>query len=397
MLGTKLFDILIVVLLFYSCTQKVERPKNSIPIIYADYIFIEGNVDSIKGNFLLDTGADNLYIDNVFYEENDFRYTDLGNIEVRGIGNSIKKIPLINDSVNFFFGKYDYHTSNVPILELKPIGGDFIDGLFGIYFFKKNVLEINYTKNYMQVFMHIDSAKSINFTEYSQIQMLQVEDFFCIPLTFKLNDTNRITGNFFIDLGMPITTVTNSFAKKYNFEKNIERKVQYYTKYGGIGGESAGYDFISDSLTIGNFLLEEINMSYSLDEGGFLSEGEYIGILGNNILDKFDLIFDFDSKYLYIKPNKNFYEQFVFDKLGFTYVDRFKTKGAWIVTGLTKNSEAEKKLEIDDKIVSINGIPVEEIGILEQKKYFKTIDKAKISIKKGNKIKTVEINLTPLL
>lgn len=385
-------------MLLCSCTNdKIERPDGAIPIIYADYIFIEGNVDSIKGNFLLDTGADNLYIDSVFYKENDFRYTHFDDIEVMGIGNSIKKIPLISDSVNFFFGGYDYHTSNVPILELKPIGGDFIDGLFGIYFFKKNVLEINYTKNYMQVFMHIDSAKSINFTEYSQIQMLQVENFFCIPLTFKLSDTNRITGNFFIDLGMPITTVTSNFAKKCNFDKNIERKVQYYTKYGGVGGESAGYDFISDSLKIGSFLLKEINMSYSLDEGGFLSEGEYIGILGNNILDKFDLIFDFDNKYLYIKPNKNFYEQFVFDRLGFTYVDRFKTKGAWIVTGLTKDSEAENKLEIDDKIVSINDIPVEEIGLQEQKKYFKTIDKAKISIKKGDKIKTVEINLTPLL
>lgn len=397
MLRAKPFNILVVVLLFYSCTPKVEKPKDSIPIVYAEYIFIEGNVDNIKGNFLLDTGADNLYIDDVFYEENDFQYTNLGNIEVVGIGNSVKKIPLINDSVNFFFGKYDYHTSNVPILELKPIGGDFIDGLFGMYFFKKNVLQINYTQNYMRVFKHIDSARNIDFQKYSRIKMLQVENFFCIPLTFKVSDTNSIQGNFFIDLGMPITTVTSDFAKKHNFEKNIERKVQYYTKYGGIGGESAGYDFISNSLKIGNFCLEEINMSYSLDEGGFLSEGEYIGILGNNILEKFDLIFDFDSKYLYVKPNENFYEQFVFDKLGFTYVDRFKTKGAWIVTGLTKNSEAEKKLQIDDKIVSINGIPVQEIPLKVQKEYFKKIDKAKISIQKEEKIKIVELTLTPLL
>lgn len=388
----------IIIILLSSCwADKNKKPIGAIPIVYADYIFIQGNIDdSVKGNFLLDTGADNLYLDSVFYKENNLFYPNLGTVEVLGIGNSVSKIQLIKDSLKFSFGQFNYKTSFVPILKLKPIGGDFIDGLFGLYYFKKNILEINYFRDYIATHKNIDSIKNTDISRFSKIKMDKVEHFFCVTIQFNIYDT-IIKGKFLIDVGVPITTITSGAAKKYKLSKNIKNKAKYYTKYGGVGGESSGYDFIADSLKIGNYTLDKINMSYSLDEGGMLSEGEYLGILGNNILDKFDLIFDFKEKYFYLNPNETYYEKFEFDKLGFTYVDRYKTKGGWIVTGLTENSDAEKKIKIDDKIISVNGIPVQNISLKKQKEYFKSIDKAIFTIKNDTNIKTVELNLEPIL
>ena len=123
-----------------------------------------------------------------------------------------------------------------------------------------------------------------------------------IPLTIKINDAATIRGKFMIDTGSPESTLTSSVAKINNLDKNIKRKVRYYTKYGGIGGESSGYEFIADSLQISDYCLANVNMSYSEDSLGLLASEEYVGILGNNILERFNLIFDFRNIRFNLSP-----------------------------------------------------------------------------------------------
>ncbi len=391
--------ILFSILLNVSCSTKDKLPSEYIPIVYAGYIFIQGYIDdTVQTNLLLDTGAENIYIDSFFFQEKHLKYNNMDSVEVIGIGNSIQKIPLIKDSVRVSFGKYRHTATDIPILQLKPIGGDFIDGLFGLHYLQDDILKINYYNNYIARYPDISKIiTKVEDSEYSKLDLQQIAHLYCVPLSFKVNDTLTIKGDFVIDVGVPITTITSVAAKKYNFSETISEKIEYFTKYGGVGGESAGYDFIAKSVKIGNYTLDKINMSYSLDEGGFLAQDDYIGILGNNILEKFDLIFDFEQNAFYVKPNQSFYEEFKFDKLGFTYVDRTKTKGGWIVTGLSKGSEAAEKLQIDDKIIAINKRPVKNIPLQIQKTYFNNMDKVELTIENDNKVRQVSLTLIPLL
>jgi len=139
-------------------------------------------------------------------------------------------------------------------------------------------------------------------------------------------------------------------------------------------------------------------MSYSIDEAGLLSDDKYYGIIGNNILERFDVIFDFKNSNVYFKPNKNFNNAFAHDKFGFLYVDRFKTMKSWIVTGLFENSSAEKSgLKIDDRIISVNNIPVEKINYKQQKSCFMKINNLKLSVLRNEKIEQIEFKLNALL
>ncbi|OFX37045.1 MAG: hypothetical protein A2X08_12050 [Bacteroidetes bacterium GWA2_32_17] len=370
-------------------------PKNATPIVYIGYIFIQGKADNVKGNFLLDLGTDNLHFDSLFFSENIFDYKNIKNIKLWGIGNSFQRATLIKDTVNFQFNKNNYKTSNVLINNLKPIGGDFVDGLIGIDYFKQGVLEINYHNKYIIIYQSIDS---VDVSDYKLVSIKKIENYFCMQMEVKINDSVTIKGNFIIDTGMPFSALTNYVAQKNNLDKKVERKVRYYTKYGGIGGESSGFDFIADSLQISNFHLKNVNLSFSVDKSGILAGGEYLGIIGNNILERFDIIIDFKKSNLYLKPNENFYKPFISNRLGFFYIDRGKTMGGWIVTGLSEKSEAEKKgLKIDDKIISVNGIPIEKIPFETQEDYFKKIDKVKLLVKSAGITKIIEFKLEQLL
>jgi hypothetical protein len=294
------------------------------------------------------------------------------------------------DTVNFLFQNNNYKTKIVPVLKLKPILGDISDGIIGWKYFSDKVLEINYEKEYIKIHRNISS---VNISEYKRILLKQKKNKFFIPLQIILNNTTKIGGKFLLDIGSGgDISLTSPIAKKYNLDKIIRNKVKYYTNYGGVGGKSSSYHFIADTLQIADFILEKVTMKYSIDKSGALSSDKHSGLIGNGILERFDIIIDFKENHLYIKPNDTYNSKFELSRLGFSYVDRHKTIGSWIVTGLYENSFAEiNGLKIDDKIISINNIPISQIKYSEQDSFFDDLNNIILKIKRGNNI--IEINI----
>jgi hypothetical protein len=363
-------------------------------MIYADYIHIRGSVNGKEGIFLIDTGADNLYLDTLFYAAGNYMFKNLLNYRIEGIGTGYQNIIIIQDTVDFSFGRYRYRTTFVPVMKLKPIGGDFIDGLLGTAYFLNSVLEINYSREYIQIY---DSIDQVDLKGYDMVSLKNIDHSYTAPVAITINN-QTLSGEFLIDLANPSSSLTSLAAYENKLQDKIERKAKFYNAYGGVGGESAGYEFIAQSVAISNFNLPNAILGYSTDTAGMLEEGDYIGMLGNNILDRFDLIFDFPNNNLYIRPGEKFEEPFIFNRLGFGYVDRCETLGGWIVTGMYEGSMAEQLgLRVDDKIISINDTPAEEIPYEEQTDYFINIDRVKINFLRANISKTIEFDLIPLI
>jgi hypothetical protein len=302
---------------------------------------------------------------------------------------------MIFDTVDFQFNHNIIKTPNVLVHSLKPIGGDIVDGLIGLNYFSQKVLELNYEREYINIHASIDSVDT---SGYSIIPMEIIEDRICIPLEIKVKDSLTLKGYFMIDIGSELSTMTSFISQKFNFNSTIERKVAYYNKYGGIGGESNGYDFIADSLYISNFGLAHVNFSYSTDTFGVMTSDAFFGIIGNNILDRFDVLFDFLNNNLYLRPNAKFNVPYEFNCLGFSFVDRNETLRGWIVTGFSKNSMAEKQgLQIDDRIISVNNIPVNKISYKSYDDIFKKNTEVELIIVREGNISVVKFKLVPLL
>jgi len=383
--------ILISIFAFTNCKNKkvLQIPEGAFPIVYKGHLYIKGITDSIKGNFVFDTGASNLYFDSTFYADNGFSYENTFKAKLPGAGNMPQTVIVIEDTVQFHFGKNRYNTSIVPVLQLKPILGDIADGILGMEYFYNTILEINYEREYMKLYHSIDS---VNVQGWSKIKLAKKDNRLYLPLQVIINDTVSISGEYTLDFGSGgAVSLTSFVSEKYNLMRSIKNIAPYFTKYGGVGGESSSYDFIATSLKIGDFKFDNVVMDFSVDTAGAMASKQHFGLLGNEIYERFNVCIDFISNDLYLTPNKNFNKPFEPSKLGFSYVDRGQTLKSWIVTGLYRSSNAELGgLKIDDKIVTVNGVNVSEIIYERQKTFFDDIDEINLGIERSGKL--VEIN-----
>lgn len=376
-----------------AAKEKVTVPDGAIPIEYQGHIYLYGKANGIKGAFLFDTGASNFYFDSLFFKENDFKYKQIAQGYLPGAGLKLQKVDIVLDTVDFIFGNQEYKTTMVPVLILKPIVGDFADGILGMDYFSDKILQLDYDDKFMFVQHWLDS---VMIAEYKPIKMRRSGGKLLFPLSVQINDSLNIQGDFLFDVGCGTSVVlTNQTAEKYDLNGQIKEKIKHFSKYGGIGGESVSYDFKAHSLSISDFKFNDVVMDYSIDKSGALAASEYIGIIGNEVFERFDMIIDFSNETLYLKPNSNFEKPFLFSRLGFSYVDRFKTMKAWIVTGLYENSPAHNQgLKIDDKIIAVNKIPVSNLDFKSRKSFLDGLSDIELTVKRGSKEMSFRFPLT---
>jgi len=395
--------LVLISLILFACNskngQKEEQfilPEGAIPIVYSRHLYIQGKADSVHGNFVFDTGADNLYYDSVFYADNHFVYKSFAHAKLPGAGTRPQDVIVILDTVDFSFGKHNYQTSLVPVLKLKQILGDFSDGIIGVNCFSSGVLEISYTNEY---FILHESINSIDVADYRKIPLKMIDNRYYLPLKIQVNDTLAIEGIFGLDFGSAGSiSITSSAAREFHLDEAITKKVFYHTKYGGVGGESSRYSFRADKLQISDIVFRDVTMDYSIDKSGAMASDKHFGLLGNKILERFDILIDFKEKNLYLRPNKTITEPFLLSRLGFSYVDRNQTLGVWKVTGIYENSSAEKNgLKIDDEIISVNNIPISQIQYEAQNDFFEELSKAELAVKRGDKQLIIKVDFQSLL
>lgn len=399
---TDILCIILVMLSLFSFGQSLETkkkseiPESAFPIVYRGHIYIQGAADSVDGNFVFDTGASNLYFDSLYYADGNFQYENTTTAKLPGAGSKPQDVIVILDFVGFQFANYLYETNIVPVLQLKPILGDFSDGIIGLEYFAESVFELNYSQEY--VILH-QNDQSLNLNDYHKIELEKIGNRLFIPLSVQIDSAIKIEGRFQLDFGSGGTvTMTSSIAEKYNLEEVIKEKVAYFTKYGGVGGESSSFEFLSSSVSIGAFDFDSVVLEYSVDKSGALASNEHLGLLGNGILERFDVLIDFMEPALYLKPNEEYKDPFEFSSLGFSYVDRNQSMKSWIVTGLYKESHAEKSgLQIDDRIISVNHIPISEIDYPSQHEFFESINEVILAVERKGEMKYVQFKLEPVL
>lgn len=335
--------------------------QHMIPIKYDGHIYVNGNLDnSSASNFIFDTGASVFYIDSCYLEESGVKFKKFANAFLPGAGTNHQKVKVILDTLTYCFSNNIYIPSYGVIFNLRPILGDFADGIIGNEYFASCCLEINYKDGYMKKY---ESVSNIDLNEFVKLEGVNVKGKIKVPLTIKVGDLT-IMEYFLLDLGSGGSVNLNStFADKYNIDNRIERKRYFYTSQGGVGGSSESYTFVLPEVSLGDFVIKDVLSSRSLDQHGALASSDYAGLLGNDILSRFVLVIDYKTSTIYLKENDDFDNEFEGKTFGFSFANRFKTDGGyWQVNGFYRNSSAEKMLKVGDKIRTINNMSVCDIN-----------------------------------
>lgn len=371
-------------------------PEGAFPVVYRGHLYITGLADNVKGRFIFDTGARNFYFDDIFYTASPFHHEKTINGILPGAGTKPQQVKVVMDTVSVLFGNEHYKTTMVPIFSLKPIVGDYADGIIGMDYFRGSLLEISYERGYMKVLSGLDS---LSLQEWTRIPLTQKNGNVFMPLEVKVTDNVTVSGLYLVDIGFGGSIhFTSTASAKYALPEKIAKKVSYYTQYGGVGGTSSDYTFVARQITIGGFTFQDLPMQVSQDKSGALASDKHNGLIGNDILERFDVIFDFKHNQLYLKPNQLFGNPFPLSRLGFTYVDRSQTLQSWVVSGFYADSPAEQSgLRIDDRIVSINGTNVCDIAYEERGSFFRQYDSVTLDIRRGEDQLTVVFDLKSIL
>ena len=330
---------------------KPELPVGAIEMRYQRHIYCDVMLrDSIPARMIFDTGCTNLLLDSTFYAEQFAKEGNLRKAMLSGAGGGMELANIDASKWNYRIGEEAMTENMAIVLNLRKIVGNEADGMFGMMFMKGKRVEINYANSYMRF---LATEEKIG-DDYTRIPFTWDGQRMVLPLAITMSDGYVFEGRFLVDTGMAGTLSLNSTtANRLESEKYLAdaRTMSYLV--GGIGGGRKEYVFKTPQISIGGHAIKDVMITWSSNKEGSSANTYYDGLIGNELFDHFDVIFDFAGNAVYLRPNKNFDRP----KPNFLGVVLTPMADHWIVNGLLEGGNAERAgLRHGDRIEAINGI-----------------------------------------
>jgi Aspartyl protease/PDZ domain len=330
--------------------QQVKKAEllETIPIkLYTGgVIVIEAKLNNIttKLNFLLDTGSGGISLDSATCEEFNITLRKTDTL-VSGIGGTknvsyafnqtLTTGTLKTDSLNFYVNDYSL---------LSSVYGEKIDGIIGYSFLSRYILDINFDSSYIQIyspgkFKYEDGGTMFNPT-FTRL----------IAHNVGLKDKIKLNTNLYFDSGAGLCLLlTESFLKDNNLL--LSRRKPVVTQVQGLGGKKPMRLTVIKRLQLGPYIFRNVPTDLYNDEENITSYPYTSGLLGNDILRRFNMTLNYLAREIYLKPNSNFDAPFDYAYTGMTlyYYDK-----KIIIDDIVPKSPAEKAgLKNGDEIVCV--------------------------------------------
>jgi hypothetical protein len=249
---------------------------------------------------------------------------------------------------------------------LENYAGIPIYGLVGYEFFNSFAVKVSFTDTLITVGL----PKDIRPFRKSYKLPLTIEDHKpYITANLLLGNGKPMDAKLIVDLGAGHPILLENLVDKNNGlpDKFISGNLGM-----GINGPISGYLSRIDEVNLGKYKLKNVIASFPDYE---LKKEDDItvkrdGNLGIDILKRFNMIIDYQSGALYLKPNSNFNTSFEHDMSGLEYYADGKDLKHIIISRVERGSAGD---EIGlQKGVSVNFKPVEKMGIEEIDNMFRS-------------------------
>ena len=323
--------------------------------------------DSEPLNFVLDSGA----AATVILESRGTRTLPLemaGEVPVSGVGNGpdpraffVKDADLSIGSVRLEGLSAVYlPLSSVPFFE--NLDEVYFDGVIGAPFFERFAIAIDYDRQLISFSESGDVAgRPHRGSQGWQELPLQVESGLPYLVTqIGIGPDQSAEVKLLVDTGYrgPVSLTPDTHSE-------IAAPLEYFSSVSqGLSGDVQSRVTMSEYLKVGDFQLEGLPVSYSIS-GGESDDGSN-GLLGNEALSRFNLVFDYPNKRLFVKPNERFAEPISADRSGLLI--RPHAQGAVVKSIASDSAGARLELRVADIIASIDDEPVTYANISKLKR-----------------------------
>lgn len=296
-------------------------------------------------NFILDTGSGGISLDSSTCAEFKIPHSPSGKT-INGIAG-VREVDFArNNTLNLPGLKVeglDFYINDYGILSY--VYGEKIDGIIGYSFFSRYIVKVNYDSVNIEVF----EPGSIRYPSGGYLLHPLFTTLPIQPLTIK--DQRSIDGNFYIDTGAGL-----SFLLSKDFEQDslvlLRKRKPLPIQAQGLGGRKRMMISVIKEVKIGPYRFRRVP-TYILDDEYNATSYPFLGgLIGSDILRKFNIIFNYKKRQIHLLPNSHFKESFEYS---YTGLSLYFIDGKVVVDDVIADSPADKaKFKKDDVIMAIN-------------------------------------------
>jgi hypothetical protein len=295
-------------------------------------------------NFILDTGSGGISLDSGTCVRlhldpipSDRTILGIGGIrQVRFLYNRTLRLPgLTVDSLNFHVNDYDILTS---------VYGEKIDGIIGYSFFSRYIVSVNYDSLKVSVY----SLGSIRYPRGSYVIRPLIPNLAIIGA--QTVDTRKVDTRFYFDTGAGLCALLST---DYTTDSSLldPRKKQFLTRAQGLGGKASMRLTTIRELKLGPYRFHRVPTYIFDDTYNVTSYPNTSGLIGNDILRRFNVILNYDRRFICLTPNSHYHDQFDYSYSG---LNLYWEDGLIHAGDVMPGSPAEKAgLKEDDIVIAV--------------------------------------------
>lgn len=296
-------------------------------------------------NFVLDTGSSGISLDSTTAE-----YLGLKPVpserNIKGIAgikkvsflyNQQLKLPgLVTDSLNFHINDYSLLTS---------VYGEQIDGIIGYSFINRYILKLDNDS----MLLSVSTKGSIKYPKGGymlkpNINQLPVQD-------LRVKDNRTIYTKQLFDIGAGLCMI---FNKEFIQDSMLfdSKKKRWIKQAEGIGGKIDMELTVLKEVKLGPYRFRSVPV-YLFDDINNITNYPYMGgILGNDLMRRFNLTINYATDEIHIVPNRHYSDPFDYSYSG---IELYKIGNDIIVGDVAVGSPAEEVgIKELDMVLSIN-------------------------------------------
>ena len=296
-------------------------------------------------NFILDTGSGGISLDSATVDY--FKITPTpSDLTILGIAGSKKVSFIYNQKLRFpglTVDSLNFHVNDYEILT--SVYGEKVDGIIGYSVLSRYIFQINYDSLRINIF-------SNGRIKYPRGGWLYEPILRTLPVqSARIKDAKTTQSRFLFDIGAGLCMMLNKeFVEDSNF---LDKKRTLYAKEAeGVGGKIDMHMTVIKEVRLGPYRFRNIPVFVFNDTFNLTSYPYLNGIIGNDILRRFNTFLNYAKREFYFSPNSHYLDQFDYSYSG---IELYMVDGQIVLGDVAVGSPAEKAgLKEGDEVIGIN-------------------------------------------
>ena len=336
---------------------KGKRQKEILKFTKARGLIVVSTYLSNKGpfNFILDTGVGlTIITDPKLKDSLNLKYQR--KIQIKGLGEGKDIDAYLTPFLKIEIGNTVHENASAAILDkdifdLSSYAGMPIHGLIGYDFFKSFIVRIFYETGFIGIY-NSENSRLIRKGYRVPITIEQNKPY--VTVLLDVNNRTKLPLKMIIDTGAghPISLESENGAAFPLPDRFVMANLGV-----GLGGNIGGFVGRIKNLKIGRFDIKDpiSSFPYYDDVAAKVISIKRDGSIGNQLLKRFEIIFDYERSCMYLKPNASFFEPFEHDMSGIELYANGSDLKRFFINRIEPYSAADEfGLQKDDEILAIN-------------------------------------------